>query len=120
MENLTITKVYRSNKDKKGNLLISQNGNEYTRLAIKTKEYGDRYVSGFGNDKNAGWKVGDIVEVIVEEKGEYLNFSMPKEKDLIAERIDALEKRIEELEERLYQNPALIKDDTETIDDLPF
>ena len=119
MENLTITKVYRSNKDKKGNLLTTSDGREYTRLAIKTREYGDRYVSGFGNDKNASWKVGDTVEVVVEQKGEYLNFSMPKEKDVLIERIEALEERVRIIEDTLDSNPGFVKDDSAGLKEEP-
>lgn len=119
MEKLTITKVYRSNKDKKGNLLKTSDGREYTRLAIKTKEYGDRYVSGFGNDKNSSWNVGDTVEVVIEQKGEYLNFSMPKEKDVLTERIDVLEKKVKELEHTIYSNPNIIKDDSSELEEEP-
>ena len=35
-------------------------------------------MSGFGNKDNQNWKAGDTVEVEVEQKGEYLNFTTPK------------------------------------------
>jgi len=120
MEKLTITKVYRSNKDKKGNLLKTSDGREYTRLAIKTKEYGDKYVSGFGNDKNSSWKVGDTVEVVVEKKGEYLNFSMPKEKDVLLERIEKLEEDVAWVFDRLKEvDPSAIRDDSQVLEEEP-
>ena len=43
-----------------------------------TREHGEKWLSGFGNKDNAGWNVGDDVEIDVEQKGEYLNFSTPK------------------------------------------
>jgi len=103
MGKVIITKIYRSSKDKKGNLLVTQDGREYTRLAIKTKEYGDRYLSGFGNEKNASWKVGDTVEITVEESGQYLNFSMPKEKDLLLERVEKLENEVKAIWDKIYE-----------------
>jgi len=92
MEKVTIVKVYRSNKDKQGNILKTQDGREYTRLAIQTKEHGQKWISGFGNSKNSDWKAGDSVDIIIEPNGEYLNFKMPKD-------INELEARVAKLEE---------------------
>lgn len=55
----------------------------YTSLSIKAQEYGDNFLSGFGNKDNASWKEGDVVEVAevkqVEKDGKtYYNFEMPK------------------------------------------
>lgn len=69
---LTLTFVKRYNK-------TSREGKPYVSLSIKAKEYGDKYLSGFGNKQNESWKEGDTVEVAeVATKGEYLNFEMPK------------------------------------------
>lgn len=56
-------------------------GKPFTSLSIKATEYGEKYLSGFGNKDNASWNIGDEVEVEkVEEvvKGDktYLNFTM--------------------------------------------
>ena len=53
-------------------------GKPFISLTITTKEHGSRKLSGFGNKVNETWKVGDVVEIEVEQKGEYLNFSMPR------------------------------------------
>ena len=98
-----ITKIYRSNKDKNGNLLTTKDGREYTRLAFKCVEHGDKWVSGFGNDANASWAVGDDVDVVIEESGQYVNFKMPSNKvspeDVknIWEEIEKLKQEIEKL-----------------------
>jgi len=74
---LTLTFVNRIEK-------ISQRTNKpFTSMSIKAQEYGDRYISGFGNKANENWKAGDVVEVDevkeVEKDGKtYLNFEMPK------------------------------------------
>jgi len=78
METLKLTFVGRYDKKKDGTPLVSAKGKPYTSVRIKTEEYGDQYLSGFGGVGNANWKVGDTVEVEVEKKGEYLNFSLPK------------------------------------------
>lgn len=53
-------------------------GKPFTSRGIRTNEHGERWLSGFAGKENEGWKVGDTVEINVEEKGEYLNFSVPK------------------------------------------
>jgi hypothetical protein len=69
---LTLTYVNRTQRTSKA-------GKPFTSISVKTQEYGDRYISGFGNKSNENWKVGDMVEVEgVTEKGKYLNFEMPK------------------------------------------
>ena len=78
MEKVKITKIYRNEKDKNGNILKTKDGRPYERVALKTEEYGDKYVSGFGNKANSVWKVGDTVEVEISKNGEYINFEMPK------------------------------------------
>lgn len=74
-EKVTITKIF--TKDE-----ISPRTNKpYTKMSIKTTEYGDRWISGFKNKGNAHWKEGDSVEIILEKKAsngkEYLNYSLP-------------------------------------------
>lgn len=71
MTSLTLTFVRRTPK-------TSQAGKPYTSLSIKCNEYGDKYLSGFDGKETASWKVGDTVEADVEEKGQYLNFKVPK------------------------------------------
>ena len=67
---ITLTQIARNNKTSKA-------GKQYVSVGIKCNEYGDKFINGFGNKDNSEWKVGDTVEVEVEQKGEYLNFSMP-------------------------------------------
>lgn len=79
---LTLTYVRRDERTSKNT------GKPFTSLSIKAKEYGDKFISGFGNKTNASWKEGDVVEVaaVTEKPGRnkngenvvYLNFEMPK------------------------------------------
>lgn len=78
MTKLTLTYVNRTPR-------TSQAGKPFVSLSIKASEYGDKYLSGFGNKANEGWKVGDVVEVAevkeVNKAGKvYLNFEMPSNK----------------------------------------
>lgn len=55
----------------------------FTSVTIKAKEYGEKFLSGFGNKENSSWQVGQEVEVAsvneVSKDGKiYLNFEMPK------------------------------------------
>lgn len=85
-----LTKIYTTNKDKNGNELKSAKGVPYTRMSIKTEQYGDKWISGFQNKDNKDWKEGDEVEVNIEEKGEYMNFSVPKKEDKMAHDLEAI------------------------------
>lgn len=98
---LTLTKVYRSDKDKNGKPLVSKKDQKpYTKIAIKCQEYGERWLSGFGAKWNDYWNEGDIVEAEVEENGEYLNL---KRINPLAD----LTKRVLALEKAVYQGPTV-------------
>ena len=56
-------------------------GKPFTSLGIKTQEHGEKWLSGFDNAYTKDWKAGDTVEIEVEVKGEYLNWSLPKKAD---------------------------------------
>jgi hypothetical protein len=66
-------------------------GKPYKKLAIKTVEHGDKWLSGFQNKDNENWKEGDQVDIVVKENGQYLNFETPKMEDRLESRISALE-----------------------------
>jgi hypothetical protein len=92
---ITLTKIYRTNKDKQGNLLKSAKGFNYERLGLKTQEHGDTWLSGFGGDWNQSWQEGQTVDVEVkqvEKDGKvYLNFERINELDEIRTRLTTLE-----------------------------
>ena len=56
---------------------MTSKGRPYTSVRIRTQEHGEKLISGFGNQENAGWKAGDTVDLIIEEKNGYMNFSLP-------------------------------------------
>lgn len=90
----TITFVGRYTSKKDGSPLIGANGKPYTSLRIKANEYGDKFLSGFDNAQTREWKVGDTVEIDVEQKGEYLNFSVPQKPAQGAIELDMLRREI--------------------------
>ena len=109
---LTLTKIHRSNKDKDGKELIGKSGRPYTRVGIKTMQYGEKWLSGFENRQNANWREGDTVELVVEEKGEYLNFRTVS----VEERLEELEGRVSKLEGHKVDEAEPTKEEL----DLPF
>ena len=71
---LTITAISRKER-------TSKKGRPFTSVGLKTVEYGDRWISGFGHARNKDWKKGDKIEVEVEDTGQYLNFTMPEQEE---------------------------------------
>lgn len=133
MKKITITKIYTTDKDKAGNPLMSKQGKPYTRMSVKAKEYGEKWISGFKNQQSAEWKEGDEVDVIIEEKGEYLNFTTPKAEDKTASEISLLKTmlgglnhRVSQLEEKVFSGARPQKDTLEypdddiNVEDIPF
>ena len=112
-----ITRVYKTNVDKNGNLLKTADNRPYERVGIQTEEYKDRWISGFGSRATQDWQKGDIVEIEVKEvqkNGQiYLNFETPSRLDLLEKRVRVLEVQIKAL---LPQRSEDIPDEK----DLPF
>ena len=99
MEKLTLTYVGRFPKK-------SKEGKDYTSISVKCREYGDKYLSGFGNAWNEKWKDGDVVEVDVTKKPaidkegkatEYINFSKPDPTTELSKAVMRHERDIQEL-----------------------
>lgn len=67
-EQVTITRVFRGKKQTKFG--------EKDNTAIKTTQHGDKWLSTFKPQGTESWKEGDSVEIYVEKKGEFLNFSL--------------------------------------------
>lgn len=67
-------KIVRMNKTER----VSKNtGRPFTSLGLMTEEHGEKWLSGFAGKDTADWKVGDTVDIEVEQKGDYLNFKVP-------------------------------------------
>ena len=98
MQKITLTKLYRSDKDKNGNPLKTRDGRPYERISVKCSEFGEKWLSGFSNRTNFNWKEGDDVTVEIEEKGEYLNFKTLSSLDLLEIRVAKLEEQVKKIE----------------------
>lgn len=105
MEKVKITRIYRTDKDKNGNHLVSQKtGRPYSKCSIKCEQYGDKWIGGFSNQTNQSWKEGDEVEIEITQNGNYLNFKTPNKNDQLDQVINALANRVAKLEEFCYRN----------------
>lgn len=103
MEKLTY--LNRTTTDKMGEPLRTKQGKPYTRLSIKVESKGDRFISGFGNQTNSEWQVGDEVDIVIteaeakdKEGRPYLNFSMPKPGSIDSEKLQEIYEGVERLQ----------------------
>ncbi len=98
---IKITKIYRSDKNKKGEPFINKYGNAYQRIAIQTDKHDDKWVGGFGDDTTGKWDIGDEVNIDIEKDGDWLNFKIAKEisNDLadLMDRVTLLEREVKSL-----------------------
>lgn len=105
MTTLTLTSIKRFDKDKDGKLLMTRDGRPYVRLVIGTKEY-EKTLSGFDGPATKDWKEGETVEVEVEQKGDYLNFKVPKSGQNNGE----VMKLLQEITSRVFKTQMLIEE----------
>jgi hypothetical protein len=61
---IKIEKLYRNDKDKNGNPLMSRTGKPYSKISITADE---KMYSGFAGKWNETWKIGDEIDVEIEE-----------------------------------------------------
>lgn len=93
LQQVKLARVVVTNKDKKGMTLVGRNNKPYWKIAIKTEEHGDKWLSGLIFDQQSTlfkWRAGDKVSIVVEQKGQYLNFHQPNEKEMELTNLQAL------------------------------
>jgi hypothetical protein len=111
---------------------LTRDGKAYERISIKVERFGDKWISGFGNDENKNWIDGDTVDIQIEEVGQYLNFRMPQKKDdkrelyELRDIVADLQDKVKKLSERVVvleckESPMIIPEDQLFPDDkVPF
>ena len=62
-----LTDIRQITTDRNGVPLRTRDGRPYTRLLIKTEEHVNQWISGFQNKQNYNWKVGDLVNIEIQE-----------------------------------------------------
>lgn len=61
--------------------ISKKSGKPFVSVGIKTEQHGDKWLSGFASSENADWGEGHTVQIEVEQKGDFLNFTSPKEEE---------------------------------------
>lgn len=91
----------------------------WRKLGIQTKEHGDKWLGCFFNKYNekalSELAVGQTVEIVVTQSGDFLNFALPS-------RLDKLERRVAALEGKDTESDNGYGAPTDDInpDDIPF
>jgi len=95
MSKITLTRVFRTDVDTKYGIK--------PKVAIQTQEHGEKWLSTFKVVGTEKWEEGMEVEVNIQEKGDFLNFSVVGGATItpnpLEERITKLEERVKELED---------------------
>lgn len=70
----------------------------WKKLGIKTDKHGDKWLGAFINQYNekalAKLAVGQTVDVIVTQNGDFLNFSLPTRTDRLEARVAVIEQKL--------------------------
>ncbi len=100
MQQVTFTKVSIQLKDKDGNPYKDKNGKLFTRVGVQTDKTGTDWLSCLSynaDDKVRSLKEGDEETIIITQNGQYKNFKLPNQIDLVHSRIEKLESKIKEI-----------------------
>lgn len=100
---VTIQKVFRGKQ-------MTKFG-EMDKVGLKTDKHGDTWVSGMFNPKKGpngteNWKEGDTVEVYIEEKNGFVNFTLKPKAPSTGVDTSAIEARLKKLEDKVF-GPAV-------------
>lgn len=106
---VTVKTIKNYDKDKEGNTLTGKFG-PYYKYGLTCDEYPTKTIYGIGN-KPLNWQEGQEIEIDIEEKGEWLNFKLPKKEDVAVSKVEELEKRVKKLEDLLKTGIAQLKSD---------
>lgn len=105
MEKVTIKKVFRKEVETKYGIK--------PQIAIKTEQHGEKWLSSFKTKGTENWKEGDVVEIAIEKKGEFLNFTLTENPNT------ELIKRIERLENKIFGTETIqVEEKDEPTEDL--
>lgn len=124
IEKVKLIKVYINDKSKDGKPLITSLGKPFQKIAIQTDKHAG-YLSHLifnQDDPTLQFAIGQEVEIIAWQEGDYKNFKIPT-------KLDRLEIRIKVLEDLLNtgkgpQNKTseapILSEDNIKVEDLPF
>ena len=99
---MKILKIYIADTNKQKQPLLTKNGEPYNRVAIQTAETQGKWASNNIFNKMSAclhWKIGQDVNVELEQDGEYLNWKFSEGGDktttqIIIEKLENIEKTL--------------------------
>jgi len=99
---MIIEKIYIADTNKQKQPLITKNGEPYNRVAIQTAETQGKWASNNIFNKMSSclhWKIGQNINIELEQNGEYLNWKFPEGQDktttqIIIEKLENIEKTL--------------------------
>lgn len=94
MSAVTLTRVFR--KDKETRYGIKQ------QVGIQTKEHGDKWLSSFKTQGTEDWQEGMTVNINIQEKGDFLNFTPVLDGSTRSAGSSELDARITRLENEVF------------------
>ena len=117
-----LTKIYINDTKKDGAKLIDRNGKPYKKIAIQTDKHAG-YLSDFifrDDDEKLTWKVGDGVEIMVYQNGDFWNFKVPGRLDKLEIRVNELEELIKTPDGRSIKEPGEYPEEDKVDSEIPF
>lgn len=106
MPKVTLTSVNISSNNNQGMPYLDSQGRPFNRVSITTEEHGQKVMSGISYQDGPimGFRQGMVVDIEIEEKGQYTNFKLPRKSDpLLAEMNGKLNQIISMLAQALPQ-----------------
>ena len=91
METVRIKSIFVNEANKDGQPYVDKRGNKYKRVKLVLEDGRSPSALAYGSEAFLSWKSGDEVEVVIEQNGDFLNFSLPEETDMLEERLKVLE-----------------------------
>ena len=78
-----ITRIEAKPANREGVPYLDKNQRPYNRVGIQTQEHDKLWLSGFAyaDSPMLAWRIGDEVEIEVEQKGQYTNFRLPRKEN---------------------------------------
>ena len=97
LEKIKLDAVFINSTKADGNPYITSKGAPFKIAVIKWDDKQASKMVFDDDDPVTKWQQGDEVEVVLKQNGEYTNFDLPKQADLLEQRMDRLEKIVAKL-----------------------
>ena len=113
MEKIKIAKIFFNATNKEGQPYLDKKSQPY-KVVVIYEEGTERRMSGFAYEDSEvlGWQAGDEVEIEVTQKGQWLNFRIPKPESELEKRVKKLEEAVGNLEAQVIGISISEKDGT--------